>query len=86
MEELSRAMTMSYQNLHRKLTALTNLSPVQFIRTIRLQKAMSLLQTTRLSIGDVAFEVGFNDPKYFSRVFVEEFGKPPSAVRENLAG
>lgn len=86
MEELSRAMTMSYQNLHRKLTALTSLSPVQFIRTIRLQKAMSLLQTTRLSIGDVAFEVGFNDPKYFSRVFAEEFGKPPSAVRENLAG
>jgi len=81
MDELSRAMTMSYQNLHRKLTALTSLSPVQFIRALRLQKAMSLLQTTSLSIGDVAFEVGFSDPKYFSRVFTEEFGKPPSAVR-----
>jgi len=81
MDELSRAMTMSYQNLHRKLSALTNLSPVQFIRAIRLQKAMSLLQTTRLPIGDIAFEVGFSDPKYFSRVFTEEFGKPPSAVR-----
>lgn len=81
MEELSRAMTMSYQNLHRKLTALTQLSPVQFIRTIRLQKALSLLQSTQLPIGDIAFEVGFSDPKYFSRVFTEEFGKPPSAVR-----
>jgi signal transduction histidine kinase/DNA-binding response OmpR family regulator len=81
MEELSRAMTMSYQNLHRKLTALTNLSPVQFIRFIRLQKAKVLLQTTQLSVGDIAFEVGFSDPKYFSRVFTEEFGKPPSTMR-----
>jgi transcriptional regulator GlxA family with amidase domain len=81
MDELSRAMTMSYQNLHRKLTALTNLSPVQFIRFIRLQKAKVLLQTTQLSVGDVAFEVGFSDPKYFSRVFTEEFGKPPSTMR-----
>ena len=82
MEELSRAMTMSYQNLHRKLTALTSLAPVQFIRLIRLQKAKVLLQTTRRPIGEIAFEVGFNDPKYFSRVFTEEFGRPPSAVRE----
>ena len=82
MEELSRAMTMSYQNLHRKLTALTSLAPVQFIRLIRLQKAKALLQTTRRPIGEIAFEVGFNDPKYFSRVFTEEFGRPPSAVRE----
>ena len=84
MDELSRAMTMSYQNLHRKLTALTNLSPVQFIRFIRLQKAKMLLQTTQLPIGDIAFEVGFSDPKYFSRVFTEEFGKPPSLMRMEL--
>ncbi|HMX40421.1 MAG TPA: helix-turn-helix domain-containing protein, partial [Saprospiraceae bacterium] len=81
MEELSRAMTMSYQNLHRKLTALTNLSPVQFIRAIRLQKAMALLRTSQMSIADIALQVGFNDPKYFTRVFTEEFGKSPSAIR-----
>ncbi len=84
MDALSRAMTMSYQNLHRKLTALTGLSPVQFIRLIRLQKAKALLQTTRRSVSDIAFEVGFADPKYFSRVYAEEFGMPPSAVREKL--
>lgn len=82
MDALSRAMTMSYQNLHRKLTALTGLSPVQFIRLIRLQKARGLLKTTRRSVADIAFEVGFADPKYFSRVFAEEFGMPPSAARE----
>ena len=82
MDELSRAMTMSYQNLHRKLTALTSLAPVQFIRLIRLQKAKALLQTTRRPIGEIAFEVGFNDPKYFSRVFAEEYGSPPSSFRK----
>lgn len=81
MDILSRAMTMSYQNLHRKLKALTGLSPVQFIRLIRLQKAKTLLQTTPLSISDIAGEAGFADPKYFSRVFTEEFGMPPSAMR-----
>jgi signal transduction histidine kinase/DNA-binding response OmpR family regulator/ligand-binding sensor domain-containing protein len=82
MDVLSRAMTMSYQNLHLKLKALTGLSPVQFIRLIRLQKAKTLLQSTRLSITDIAHEAGFADPKYFSRVFTEEFGMPPSSMRE----
>ncbi|MBK6998005.1 MAG: helix-turn-helix transcriptional regulator [Lewinellaceae bacterium] len=80
-EELSRKMTMSYQTLHRKITALTNLSPVQFIRLIRLSKARTLLQTTQLPISEIAFEVGFNDAKYFSRVFTEEFGQTPSSMR-----
>ncbi len=80
-EELSRKMTMSYQTLHRKITALTNLSPVQFIRLIRLSKARTLLQTTQLPISEIAFEVGFNDAKYFSRVFTEEFDQTPSSMR-----
>ncbi len=80
-EDLSRAMTMSYQNLHRKLSVLTGLAPVQFIRLLRLAHARTLLQTTGRSIGDIAGAVGFNDAKYFSRVFTEEYGKPPSAER-----
>jgi len=81
MEDVSREMTMSYQTLHRKITALTNLSPVQFIRLVRMSKARTLLQTTRLPISEIAYAVGFNDAKYFSRVFTEEFGKPPSTMR-----
>ncbi|MDX2133529.1 MAG: ATP-binding protein [Saprospiraceae bacterium] len=83
MDDLSRAMTMSYPNLHRKLTALTRLSPVQFIRTLRMQRAKQLLLDTDKPIGEIAFEVGFNDPRYFSRVFSEEFGRSPSAMRES---
>lgn len=84
-EDLSRLMTMSYQSLHRKLTSLTNLSPVQFIRLVRLSHARTLLQTTNRSITDIAYAVGYNDAKYFSRVYTEEFGKPPSSERSNLA-
>jgi signal transduction histidine kinase/DNA-binding response OmpR family regulator/ligand-binding sensor domain-containing protein len=80
-EELSRMMTMSYQSLHRKLSSLTNHSPVQFIRLIRLTKARTLLQNTDRTITDIAYSVGFNDAKYFSRVFTEEFGQTPSSVR-----
>ncbi len=80
-EELSRMMTMSYQSLHRKLSSLTNQSPVQFIRLIRLTKARTLLQNTDRTITDIAYSVGFNDAKYFSRVFTEEFGQTPSSLR-----
>lgn len=80
-EELSRMMTMSYQSLHRKISSLTNHSPVQFIRLIRLTRARTLLQNSDRTITDIAYSVGFNDAKYFSRVFTEEFGQTPSSVR-----
>lgn len=82
-DDLSRLMTMSYQSLHRKLSSLTNLSPVQFIRLVRLSHARTLLQTTNRSISEIAYAVGYNDAKYFSRVYTEEFGKTPSSERSD---
>jgi AraC-like DNA-binding protein len=55
-----------------------------FIREIRLRKAKDLLLSTDLNITQVAFEVGFNDPKYFTRVFSEEFNRLPRDFRKNL--
>jgi signal transduction histidine kinase/DNA-binding response OmpR family regulator len=79
---LCRALTMSRAQLHRKLTALTGMSATHFIRSIRLQRAKELLQTTDLTISEIAYEVGFRDPNYFSRTFTEEFGTPPSETRK----
>ncbi len=79
---LCRALTMSRAQLHRKLTALTGMSATHFIRSIRLDRAKELLQTTNLTISEVAYEVGFRDPNYFSRTFTEEFGTPPSETRK----
>jgi signal transduction histidine kinase/CheY-like chemotaxis protein/AraC-like DNA-binding protein/streptogramin lyase len=72
---------LSNTQVNRKLKALTG-TPSQFIRSIRLQKALELLQNTDLNISEIAYEVGFNDPSYFSRSFFEEFGHPPKEVRK----
>ncbi len=82
-EDLCKDLAMSRMQLHRKLKALTNCSTAIFIRRIRLQQAHHLLETSRMNVSEVAYAVGFNDPKYFSRVFAKEYGKVPSEVRMN---
>lgn len=80
--ELCRDIGMSRAQIHRKLKALTGRSTSHYIRSIRLQKATKILLNTDLNISQVAFEVGFNDPRYFSRTFQQEFGQSPKAYRE----
>ncbi len=82
--ELSKIMSVSRSFLHRKLKALTNTSPINFIRIIRLQRARQLLQDKGLQVSEVAYQVGFNDVSYFSRAFRKEFGVSPRAFREGL--
>ncbi len=79
--ELSKIMQMSHVQIYRKLKALSGKTPVQFIRFIRLKKAMDLLQNSDLNITEIAYETGFSDPNYFTRTFTKEFGMPPSAMR-----
>lgn len=79
-ETLCRSLALSQRQLHRKLTALTGKNAIQFIRAIRLARAKELLADKTMNVSEVAFEVGFDDPKYFSRVFTEEFGVPPSKM------
>lgn len=82
-EKLCRTLIMSHSQVHRKLVALTGYSAVQFIRYIRLNKAKTMLQNPALSITAIAFDCGFNDPAYFSRVFKQVFGLTPQAWREH---
>lgn len=77
-EALCRAIAMSQPQLHRKISALTGKNATLYIRSVRLAKAKELLQSGQSNISEVAYEVGFNDPKYFSRVFTQEFGVAPS--------
>ncbi|MBC7774392.1 MAG: response regulator, partial [Phycisphaerae bacterium] len=81
MPQLERALGMSRSQIFRKVKALTDQPPTLFIRSIRLFKAKELLQTSRLTIAEVAYEVGFTTPSYFSTAFLEEFGKNPSDFR-----
>jgi signal transduction histidine kinase/ligand-binding sensor domain-containing protein/DNA-binding response OmpR family regulator len=77
-EELSKLLNLSRVSLYKKLLALTGKTPVDCIRTVRLKRAVQLLQKSQLSIANVAYEVGFNNPTYFSKVFKEEYGVLPS--------
>ena len=79
LEAFSSAMNISKSSLYKKLHALTSLSPSSFIRNIRMKYASELLRKNpKVRIADVAYAVGFNDPKYFSSCFKKEFGMLPS--------
>ena len=81
-EELSRELGMSRVHLYKKLLQITGKTPLEFIRVIRLKRAAQLLRESQLHVSEVAFEVGFNNPKYFSRYFKDEFGVLPSVYQE----
>ncbi len=77
-DQLAREVGMSRVHLYKKLTALTGKSPIEFIRIIRLRRAARLLERSQLSIAEIAYQVGFNNPKYFARYFKEEYKMLPS--------
>ncbi len=78
-EDLSRALGISRAHFYKKILALTGKSPLEFIRTIRLQQAAQLLEKSQLTVAEVAYRVGFNNPKYFARYFKEQYDVLPSA-------
>jgi DNA-binding response OmpR family regulator len=82
-ERLCKLIFMSHSQLHRKLDALTGCSPNKFIRIIRLNNAKEMLKKQESSISSVAFNCGYNDPGYFTRVFKQEFGVTPQEWRGN---
>lgn len=75
---LGTEIGMSKTVLYKKIVALTNLAPADFIKSMRLKKAADLLQQQMLPIQEVAAMVGFNDRKYFSKEFKKMYGKSPS--------
>lgn len=81
-EMLADTLHLSVSQLQRKISAVTELTPLQIIRSVRLAHAKELLRTTHLNVSEVAFRVGFNDPSYFTRLFVRELHCTPSEWRE----
>jgi len=78
-EQMSKELGMSRGQLYKKLSSLTAKSPVEFIRLIRLQRAAQLLNKSQLTIAEIAYKVGYNNAKYFSKHFKEAYGVLPSA-------
>lgn len=83
-EDLCREMAMSRVYFYKKILALTDKSPSEFIRFIRLKRAATLLEKSQMFVNEVAFQVGFNDPKYFRKYFKEEFGLTPNEYKKKF--
>jgi AraC-like DNA-binding protein len=87
LEELAEIANMSVSSLHRHFKEVTAMSPIQFQKQLRLQKARQLLLTESTDAADVAFRVGYESPSQFSREYSRMFGFPPKEdikrLREN---
>lgn len=79
---LARELGFSRSSLYRKVKAITGLSINQFVRKVRLNQAAKLIEQSEMNVSQIAYEVGFNDLKYFRNCFKEQFGVPPSIYRK----
>jgi TolB-like protein/AraC-like DNA-binding protein len=80
--ELVHKAGISHYSLTRRLHAITNKTIKQFIREVRLKRALEMLQNEEVNISEVAYKVGFGSPAYFNTCFHEFFGYPPGAVKK----
>jgi YesN/AraC family two-component response regulator len=78
--QLCQKIRLSRSQLFRKMKALTDIAPSDLIRKHRLNKAKALLESGAANVAEAAWEVGFKDPSYFSKLYQEEFGEAPSTT------
>ncbi len=80
-ESFANSLNISRTLFYKKTKKLTGYAPIEYIRLVRLKKSADLLTNTDLNVSEVAYQVGFNDPFYFSKCFKEEFKLTPSEYR-----
>ena len=81
---IASKMGLERSQFYRKIKALTNYSPVELIRRLRLKKARTLLTSTDKSISEIGYEIGFSTPAYFTKCYREAYGETPSEARAKL--
>jgi transcriptional regulator GlxA family with amidase domain len=83
-EELATKMGLSRVQFYRKIKALTNYSPGELLRNIRLRRADTMLKTGEATISEIAYAVGFSSPSYFTKSYHDFFGESPTDVRRRF--
>ena len=83
-EKLAGSLNISRFVLHKKIVSLTGEPPVELMKRIRLTKAAELIQKKAGNISEIALEVGFNNPAYFSECFKKQFGVSPSQYSQRF--
>ncbi|HOS83845.1 MAG TPA: two-component regulator propeller domain-containing protein [Bacteroidales bacterium] len=81
-EDIGDTIGISRSNMYRKCVALTGKTPVDILQEVRIQNSIHLLKQTDLTISEIAYKVGYNDPRYFSNRFKKMTGVSPSEIRE----
>jgi signal transduction histidine kinase/ligand-binding sensor domain-containing protein/DNA-binding response OmpR family regulator len=79
---LAADLNMSRTVFFNKLKSLTGYSPVEFVREVRFERAAEYIRDTQLSVSEISYKVGIEDPRYFSRCFKQKFGATPSEYRQ----
>jgi YesN/AraC family two-component response regulator len=83
-EKLAEHLNISRVQLYRKVKALMGISISDYINNIRLEKAKSMLESTSLTIAEIAYTIGFSSPNYFSTAFKNMYGTPPGSFRKSV--
>lgn len=78
LEHLSTEMNMSKSTLYRKIKSMTGMTPLDFVRNVKMKRACMMLLARTLNISEIAYAIGFSSPKYFTKCFKEEFGVTPT--------
>ncbi len=80
-EELAQRLGLSRVQMYRKLKALTNYSPAELIRNLRLRRAAQMLKNSEMTVSEISYSVGFTSPSYFAKCYREYFNETPSEVQ-----
>jgi AraC-like DNA-binding protein len=83
-EELSKHVGMSRSSLYNKILDITGQTPVEFIRSYKLDKAAVLLEKSDMNIAQIAYSVGFSTPNYFAKSFKAKFNMLPSEYENKM--
>jgi len=84
-DSLASKLNMSRTVFFNKLKSLTGFSPVEFVREVRFERAAEYIRDTQLTVAEISYKVGIEDPRYFSRCFKQKFGTTPSEYRTQLS-
>ncbi len=85
-EALADVFNMSRSQVYRKIKALTGKTAVEFVRVVRLKQALTLMESKKYTLAEVAYQTGFTSPSYFTKSFREHYGKAPSEFMHNKSG
>ena len=83
-ENMSAHLYISRVQLYKRMVSLTGTTPSEYLRAKRIKRAEELLRTGDFTISEIAYRVGFNNPRYFSKYFQETYGMPPSQYKKKI--